>query len=220
MQYKVIPVILLLTFIVFSVQAKLYKWVDKQGQTHFGDSIPTQYLLKKHQELNQQGDVIRHFPAAETATQKAGKRRLEAKQKKIALQKRKAQLRDRVLLDTYTSERDLTLARNARLDAINSQINLANSIIKDSNNKIKILNKQIATIKVSARKVPQYIFDQLKNETQQIKVHTRVAANDQRRRDEILQQFNGYIKRFKVLKAQQRIEHDKLIKAREIDEGL
>ncbi len=216
MKYKIIPIFLLLTFSIFSVQAKLYKWVDEQGQTHFGDSIPAQYLLKKHQELNQHGDVIKHFPAAETAAQKAEKRRLQAKQKKIAQQKRKAQQRDRVLLDTYTTERDLTLARDARLDAIDSQINLAKSIIKDSSNKIKALNTQIATIKASARKVPKYIFDQLKNEKQQVKIHSRVAANDQKRRDEISLQFNGYIKRFKVLKAQQRIEHARFMKERDL----
>ncbi|MDT8283369.1 MAG: DUF4124 domain-containing protein, partial [Gammaproteobacteria bacterium] len=51
----------------FCVQATMYKWTDNEGQMHFGDKIPSEYLVKEHDELNEQGDTTRHSDAAKTA---------------------------------------------------------------------------------------------------------------------------------------------------------
>ena len=198
----------------FASQAKLYKWVDENGQTHFGDKIPPKYQMKKHQELNQSGGVVKQYEAAETPEQRAERRRLEREKKKAELAAKKQQQRDRVLLDTYTTERDLILARDSRLDAVDSQIRLAESIINDSNNNINSLNKQISSIKASGLKVPSDMFDRLENDKEQIRVHTRVVAKQRKRREEIAKQFNGYIERFRVLKAEQKARREKLMRER------
>lgn len=214
MQSKIIPVIALLTGCVFSAQAKLYKWVDEEGQTHFGDKIPSKYLVKKHQELNAQGDVIKRYEAAETPEQKAERYRKMREQKKRDEIEKKKQQRDRVLLDTYTTERDLMLARDSRLEAVDSQIKLAESIIADSSSKIETLNTQIERIKASGRNVPEDMYKRLENEQQQIKVHTGVVAKHKKRRADIAQQFNDYIARFRVLKAEQKAAREKILKER------
>jgi len=42
-----------------SLQAgKLYKWVDEDGQTRYGDRIPPQYAKKSNETLNKQGVVV------------------------------------------------------------------------------------------------------------------------------------------------------------------
>ena len=55
----------------------MYKWVDENGQTQFGDRIPPRYLVKEHEELNEQGVTIKHKEAAKTAAQKAEAQRQE-----------------------------------------------------------------------------------------------------------------------------------------------
>lgn len=198
----------------FSVQAKMYKWVDEDGQVHFGDKIPTKYLVKEHDELNELGVKTRHREAAKTPEQKAEERRLEREQKKIELAEKKKKQRDRVLLDTYTTERDLVVARDSRLDAVNSQINLAESIISDSNNKIESMEQQVAEIKASNREVPVDLYKRIDNEKQQVAVQTKVMENHKKRSIEISEQFNGYIDRFKVLKAEQKAKRERLAKER------
>ena len=198
----------------FSVQAKMYKWVDENGQVHFGDKIPTKYLVKEHDELNELGVKTRHREAAKTPEQKAEERRLEREQKKIELEEKKKKQRDRVLLDTYTTERDLIVARDSRLDAVNSQINLAESIINDSNNKIESMEQQVAKIKASNREVPVDLYKRIDNEKQQVAVQTKVMENHKKRSIEISEQFNGYIDRFKVLKAEQKEKRERLAKER------
>jgi hypothetical protein len=196
----------------FSVQAKLYKWVDEDGQMHFGDKIPTKYLVKEHDELNERGMVIKHREAAKTAEQKAEEKRLEKERQKAALEEKKKKQRDRVLLDTYTTERDLIVARDSRLDAVDSQINLAESIIKDSNKNIELLEKQVTQIKASNREVPAELYQRINSEKQQVAVQSKVMGNHKKRRDVISLQFNGYIERFNALKAEQKAKREKRVK--------
>jgi hypothetical protein len=196
------------------VQAKMYKWVDENGQVHFGDRIPSKYVVKEHDELNELGVKTRHREAAKTPEQKAEERRLEREQKKIELAEKKKKQRDRVLLDTYTTERDLIVARDSRLDAVNSQIRLAETIISDSNKKIDSMEQQVTDIKASNREVPLDLYDRIDNEKQQVAVQTQVMQNHKKRSVEISEQFNGYIERFKVLKAEQTAKRERLQKER------
>lgn len=194
----------------FAVQAKMYKWVDEKGQVHFGDRIPVKYQLKAHEEINESGIVLKSNAAAKTAEEKRIEKQL-AKERAAALQKEKQKKqRDRVLLDTYTTERDLLLARDSRLDAVTSQIKLAESIMRDSNKKIASLEKRVQVIKDSNREVPADLYKQIEREKQQIAVHKEVKAGHVNRRDMVSKQFNGYIKRFKTLKAAQKMQRQKL----------
>jgi len=194
----------------FASQAKMYKWVDEEGQMHFGDKIPPQYIIKAHDELNEQGVIIQHKSAAKTPEEKREERRLAAEVKKQELIAKKKRQRDRVLLDTYTTERDLFVARDSRLDAVGSQIQLATSIIADSNKKLETMEKQVVSIKTRKREVPADLYKRIKNEKQQIETQTRVMKNHKIRRDKISEQFNDYIARFKVLKAEQKAKRERI----------
>ena len=121
-----------------------------------------------------------------------------------------------MLLDTYTTERDLVLARDSRLDAVGSQIQLAETIISDSNNKLESMEKQIAEIGASNREVPLALYDRIDNEKQQVAVQTKVMESHKKRRDEIAEQFNGYIERFTVLKAEQKAKRERLARERDL----
>ena len=188
----------------FSVQAKMFKWVDEEGQIHFGDNIPAKYIVREHHELDDRGVVIRHKAAAKTAEQKLEEKRIEYEKKKAALIEKKKKQRDRVLLDTYTTERDLIVARDSRLDAVGSQIKLADSIIADSNKKIASMEQQVVDIQASNRKVPLDLYHRIDNEKEQVAVQSKVGKNHEKRRDEVAVQFNDYIERFKVLKSKQK----------------
>ena len=207
-----LPVVLVVSS--FSVQAKMYKWVDENGQVHFGDKIPAKYITREHDELNDSGVVTRHRDAAKTAEQKAEERRVEYERKKAALIEKKKKQRDRVLLDTYTTERDLVVARDSRMDAVDAQIQLADSIITDSNKKIESMEQQVVDIQASNREVPPGLYHRIDNEKQQVAVQSKVKGNHEKRRHEIAAQFNDYIKRFKVLKAEKKAKREKLARER------
>ena len=194
----------------FSAQAKMYKWVDDDSQIHFGDKVPEKYLVREHDELNDSGVVIKHMQAAKTAEQKAEERRIEYERKKAAILEKQKKQRDRVLLDTYTTERDLIVARDSRLEAVDAQIQLANTIISDSNKKIESMEQQVIDILASNREVPQDLYQSIDNEKEQVAVQSMVKENHEKHRDEITTQFNGYIKRFETLKAEKKAYQERL----------
>ena len=164
MRFSLFALSAVLMSCAFSAQAKMYKWVDENGQVHFGDKIPPKYLVKQHEELNEQGVTTKVREAAKTPEEKAEEKRLERERKKAEILEKRKKARDRVLLDTYTTERDLIVARDSRLDAVNSQIKLAETIISDSNKKIESMEKQVVQIKASNREVPIELYDRIDRE--------------------------------------------------------
>lgn len=188
----------------FPAHAKMYKWKDENGQTHYGDRIPAKYLNKERKELNSQGAVIKKVDRAATAEERKAKKELEEinKQKQAELVEQRR--RDRVLLDTYTTERDLVMARDARIDAVNSQIKLSESIIDSTKNKLEKTEKRISNIKAGNREVPADVYAKLEREKAQLDTQNKVADGHIQKREAITEQFKDYIQRFNELKLQEK----------------
>jgi hypothetical protein len=204
MQKRFWPLFIIIgAFLAAPVQAKLYKWTDEKGEVHYGDSIPAQYLKKQHDELNQQGQTVKQISAEETPEQRAEKRRLAKIEKEKAKLEAEKQRRDRVLLDTYTTERDLVAARDARFEAVDSQIQLSESIISDSKKKLASSQKLADSLKKQGKPIPETLTAKIEREQGQIATQEDVKQSRVKQRKEIADQFNGYIERFRVLKQQQ-----------------
>jgi len=218
MNYKLIPFFLLLLICALPAQAKMYKWVDENGNTHFGDKIPAQYLTKGHEELNEQGAVIgvQEEIKEETPEERQERFRLEQIKKEEEKKAEEQAKQDRVLLDTYTTESDLIASRKARLDAVDSQLQLSESITEDAKRKLDLTEKQITQLKASGKEVPQNILDKMHREEKQLHTYQEVAAGHQKRKQAINEQFDAYIKRFRELKAnQQRTKDEREARRRE-----
>ena len=218
MNFKLTPVFLLIFACSMSAQAKMFKWVDEEGNTHFGDKIPDQYLAKEHKEINEQGVIVETHEEIKIETAEEKKKRLRAERvKKEAQAKAKEQAKqDRVLLDTYTTERDLTAARDARLDAVDSQLQLSKSITDDAKRKLDLTEKQITRLKASGKQVPENITAKLDGEAKQLKIYEELAASHLKRKQDITEQFETYIKRFRELKdRKKRIKDEREARRRE-----
>ena len=191
--------------------------MDDKGQMHFGDSIPPKYQRKAHYEMNDSGIVIERRAAQKTAEERREERMLVRERAMVLKLKKEKRQRDRVLLDTYTTERDLILARDARLDAVRAQIQLAESIVRDSNKKIESLEVRVAEIKESNREVPTNVYRDIENHQQQIALYNVVKSGHEKRRNTVSMQFNNYIERFRALKQEQKDRRDKLARERALD---
>jgi hypothetical protein len=202
MRFTLLTLSALLLGCSFSAQAKMYKWVDENGQMHFGDKIPQKYLVKEHDELDEHGMKVKHMEAEKTAQEKVEAKRLEEQRKQALLEEEKKKKLDRVLLDAYDSEHDLIVARDSRLEAVATQIQLSEAIIRQSNKKVKTMEDQVAEIKVSGREVPANLYKSIEIERQQITSQTRVMDSHKKRRDEISEKYNDYINRFREARAQ------------------
>ena len=55
-----------------SSTAQTYKWVDEQGVTHYGDSVPAEYSQREQRVLNSQGVEVQKKPGRDDAGRSRG----------------------------------------------------------------------------------------------------------------------------------------------------
>ncbi len=106
----------------------LYKWTDENGVVRYTDRMPQSASKRQQQTLNDQGIVINTKDAAKSpeeldAFKKAEKERkpkLQAETKANEAQRKK----DQALLLTFSSEAELELAKEERIEVLDSIIQL------------------------------------------------------------------------------------------------
>jgi hypothetical protein len=101
-------------------QKKVYRWVDKDGQVHYGDSVPAEYAEQDRDVLNKQGIKVGREEGTVTPEEAA----VKAAEEKAAREEQKRKLRDRVLLQTYQSVKEIEILRDTRLDLIDAQLTI------------------------------------------------------------------------------------------------
>ena len=101
-------------------QKKLYRWVDKNGQVHYGDSVPAEYAEQDRDVLNKQGVKVGREEGTITPEEAAAM----AAEEKAAREEQKRKLRDRVLLQTYQSVKELEVLRDTRLELVDAQLTI------------------------------------------------------------------------------------------------
>jgi hypothetical protein len=94
---------------------KLYSWVDEQGKTHYGNTVPPQYAQQGNTELDKKGVVVKKTDAALTPEQRKAKEEALAQQKEEEKKKLEQKRRDQALLNTYTTEKEIDLVRDRNL---------------------------------------------------------------------------------------------------------
>ncbi len=125
--------------------AKLYKWVDENGNIRYSDQIPPNQVKHGHTELNSQGVVMSKQEKAKTeaelAAEAKARREEEARAAEAARLKRVQDQKDQVLLMTFSSEEELELARQDRIEVLESVIQLIHNSIESTQEKLGELQK-------------------------------------------------------------------------------
>ena len=121
---------------------KVYKWVDEDGVTHYGDYIPPEYAEREHSVLNEQGVQLSVVEGALTDEQRK-QRRLEAKAAAEAEKAREAaQVRDRILLSTYLSIEEIEDLRDRRIELAQAQIHVIEIYLDNLRSKLEKLEAE------------------------------------------------------------------------------
>ena len=101
--------------------AQSYRCVGTDGKKYYGQSVPPQCLGQPIEQLNAQGLVVKKIDALASADARAKKEAEEAERKKREAVSREEGRRDRALLATYTSEKDVDDARTRALEGNRQQ---------------------------------------------------------------------------------------------------
>jgi len=162
--YKLKLLVALITGITlsFPVAAKLYKWVDDNGTTHYGETVPPEYADKDRVELNKEGRVIKNEEVI-TPERRRAKAKEDMKKRDDAQAALEQRRRDKTLINTYSSVKEIDLARNRSLQQVDARINFLTSYIKTANDNLLALQKEAENDTRMNRKIPDSLQEDLRD---------------------------------------------------------
>jgi hypothetical protein len=185
-----------------SEQQKVYRWVDKNGQVHYGDSVPAEYAEQDRDVLNKQGVKVGREEGIITPEEAAKK----AAEDKAARDEQKRKLRDRVLLQTYQSVQELEVLRDNRLDLVDAQL----TIQEQSLSNLRAQRAQIermaaryapANREAGAEPLPDELVRDLDRSASDIETQQANLVKRRQERENIRQTFEADIKRYQELRS-------------------
>ncbi|MDH3856655.1 MAG: DUF4124 domain-containing protein [Gammaproteobacteria bacterium] len=182
----------------------LYKWIDENGQIRYSDRLPPSQVKKKHQQLNSQGVVLTTKEAAksdeELAAEAEATRRLEEEKAKQAKLKEAQDKKDQVLLLTFSSEEELGIVRDNRLDVLDSVIQLINKSINSTQQRLDELHGNADALYLSkGKEVPGGLAQKIEHFTRKLENRNAQLASKLDEQDKINQQYEKDVARFREL---------------------
>jgi hypothetical protein len=174
-----------------------YSWVDKNGERHYGDSVPPEYAQQERRVLNNQGVEIQRVDAEKNPQQLA-----EDRKRAQAVEDRAQH--DRFLLTTYTSTKDIERLRDERLDQIDGQIKATMAYIDSLDARLKTLQQRALNfkpynIKPDARRMPDDLAEQLVRASNEERTQRRSMDRHKQEQVSVRAQFEADIARYREL---------------------
>jgi len=146
----------------FPAMATLYKWVDDNGTTHYGETIPPEYADKDHQVLNKEGRVIRNEEVM-TPERRRAKDLEDAKIRDAATAEIEQQRHDKTLINTYSGVDEIDLARIRNVQQIDARINAFKASIKVANDNLLSLQTEADSYTKANRQIPASLQQDLQD---------------------------------------------------------
>ena len=176
----------------------LYKWVDSDGVTHYGDRVPPEYASQEQHILNSRGYEIDHRDAQKTAQQLAAdeRKRLETEQ---------SQTRDKNLLSTYASVQEIERLRDQRVQLVADQIKVTNQFLETLNGRMKKMRADTQRYRPysddpKAPPMPDQLAEDLVRLTTDMRTQQQNLQQKRAEESSMSIQFESDIDRFKELK--------------------
>ena len=196
-----IAALLLLPLAASAQERNVYRWVDAEGQVHYGDSIPVEYSEFPKDVLNEHGVAVQILEGKKTAEQ------LEADRIETVrlVAKAKQQRADQALLATYLTVEEILMHRDRRVELFQAQSRVTELYLSNLARRLEGLRADAANYKpysanADAPMIPEDLANHLRETKETIDRHERNLKKFQSDEQQIISRFAGDISRFKTLK--------------------
>lgn len=158
----------LIISVTFSLPAaaKMYKWVDDKGTTHYGETIPPEYANKDRVEMDK-GRVTKKVEIM-SAEDRAAKKEADAKKREenqVVLDQKR---HDATLINTYSSADEIDLARKRNLQQVEARITSNQSQVKLANDNLKTLQQEAEKLTKAGKPIPDSLNEELQQAQTQV----------------------------------------------------
>jgi hypothetical protein len=176
-------------------QAQSFRCTDADGRKHYGSTIPPECLGQPIEQLNRQGMVIKRIDPEGGEKERLAKEAAAAKKREEEAAAKEEARRNRALLATYMSERDIEDARKRAL-AENAKAR------KDIESRMAAIRKRQSghekelELYKGQSKPPGKLADEIKSAERELKLQEEMREANKRNADGINAKYDEEKKRF------------------------
>jgi hypothetical protein len=179
-----------------------FRCKDRDGQTHYSDSMPPECIGQDTEVLNANGMQLRLIEGDATKQKRLVR---EAEEAKVRKEKEQRALRDRTLIETYLSVEDIERLRDQRLEQLDAQVRVTEQNISNLRERQTRLQAQVARFKPYSDKpnappLPEPLAREMVNTVNGLRVYQESLTANRKEQQALTDQFESDIKRFKELK--------------------
>lgn len=189
---------LLLAVAALPAQAKMYKWVDAQGNVHYTDTLPPASASQGNAELSKSGSVVKKTESAEEKRKRLAAEAEAAERRNAAAEQAR---KDRALLSTFTNEKEIDLARDRALEHHNLLIKSAQARLKQLEPRSKELGEKIAAASKKGKPAPAHVQQQYDAKRAEVEEAQRAIKTNEEAMVKVRERYEAEKLRFRELTA-------------------
>jgi hypothetical protein len=180
---------------------KLYRWVDKNGNVHYGDSIPAEFAEVDKQIVNEHGVTVRTMRGKKSDEELAAEKRADELRAERELRRRQ----DQALLATYLSIDEIIMHRDRRVELFQAQARVTELYLRNLQRRLQSLQKEASQFMPysddpDAPMIDPALAADMATTTDTIARHEHNLERFHNDEQNIVARFDGDIDRFKALK--------------------
>lgn len=184
-----------------ATETRVFKWVDKDGMVHYGDTIPARYAELPKEVLNDHGVTIANLEGKKSAEQIEADRIENERRITADLQKRA----DRALLATYLSIEEILMHRDRRIELFQAQSRVTELYLSNLERRLETLRADASNFKPysqnpDAPMIDDNLAENLRSTKVTIARHQQNLKKFEADEQQIIARFDGDVSRFKILK--------------------
>jgi hypothetical protein len=182
-------------------EQKLYRWVDKDGNVHYGDSIPAEYAEVDKQVVNEHGVTVAIMRGKKSDEELAAEKRADELRAERELRRRQ----DQALLATYLSIDEIIMHRDRRVELFQAQARVTELYLRNLQRRLKSLQQEASRFvpyseDPDAPMIDPALAADIATTTDTIARHEQNLQRFHKDEQNIVARFDGDIDRFKALK--------------------
>lgn len=184
---------------------KIYKWVDEDGNIHYSDTPPPHLVDKEHKILNERGITVEAVDRAKTAEERDAEEQAAMAAEEIArleaATKAEQERQDRILLSIYANEEDLFRARDHKLAAIDSTIELTRSNIATQHDSLEKFMQEAADMERRGEQVSPEITQAIDTLRENMTANGAFIVDKEQEKIRLRASYEKDLQRFRELTA-------------------
>ncbi|TXF12672.1 DUF4124 domain-containing protein [Pelomicrobium methylotrophicum] len=191
------------TVIAPAADAKMYKCTDAKGRTYYTDKLTPDCVQQGTQEMNKRGIVIREYAAGQIPGQNSIKKEETRKSPEEEREAIERERRDRALLATYASEKEIDLARDRNLEQAGLVLQSLRAREKNAVDKVTKLSGEAGKFTAQNKPVPDWLKEELANAERELAAIKAQVVSKQREMESIRARFEADKERYRELTQKQ-----------------